>query len=212
MLRDKQVTRARILTAVGDILSRQGFAGLGINSIAKTAGVDKVLIYRYFGDLNGLLRVFAEENPAAHSLPQLVWPPREKGMTAAATTALLLREQLQELRRRPVAQATTLAELIESNPLTDLHAVAREKMGKEYLSRLPFDQEKHPECDLGAMFALLHAGITHLVSSAPHLDYYQGIDLKSARGWKRIEQVITSLVEGYFDHHESSPPGAKSPR
>ena len=203
MLRDKQATRTRILAAVGEVLSRQGFVGLGVNSVAKVAGVDKVLIYRYFGDMNGLLKVYADENPATYSPPSMAWPPRERGLSAAAITAMILREQLQELRRRPVARATVVAELQTGNTLSELYAAAREKMGKEYLSRLPFDQEKHPDCDLGAMFALLHAGLTHLAVSASGTDFYQGIDLKSARGWKRIEQAIEELVSAYFQAQEA---------
>jgi AcrR family transcriptional regulator len=203
MLRDKQVTRARILAAVGEILSHQGFSELGVNTIAKKAGVDKVLIYRYFGDLDRLLKAYADESPTAASPPPLTWPPREKAMSPAATTALLLREQLEELRRRPVAQEAIRCAFQDGNSLTDMFAVAREKMVREYLARIAFDQEKHPECDLGAVFALIHAGLTHLVVSAPRTDFYQGIDLKSARGWKRIEKAIDDVVAAYFKAHET---------
>ncbi len=205
MIRDKEATRARILAAVGTVLSRRGFAKFGINSIAKEAGVDKVLIYRYFGGLDRLLKAYAEENLDAYTIPPLAWPPHEKNIPPALTTSVLLRDQLEELRRRPVAQETLRWELQSPNTLTDLIATAREKMAKEYLARLPFDHEKHPDCDLGALFALLHAGITHMVASAPKLDYYQGIDLKSARGWKRIEQMIDALVQAYFGRHAAQP-------
>lgn len=203
MKRDKEATRAKILEAVGGILSRHGFARLGINSVAEEAGVDKVLIYRYFGGLEELLRVYADEYPAACGLPPLAWPPREKMFLPSVITSMLLQNQLDELRRRPVAQETIRWELQDSNTLTNLIASVREKMAKEYLARLPFDMERHPECDLGAVLALLHAGISHLVVSAAKLDYYQGIDLKSARGWKRVEQVIGALVDGYFKPYES---------
>jgi len=171
---------------------------LGINSIAKKAGVDKVLIYRYFGGLDGLLKAYAEDNPASWSPPALAWPPRGEAISPAATTALLMREQLEELRRRPVAQETVRWELQDSNALTEHFAEAREKMVKDYLAKIHFDPAKYPNCDLAAVFALLHAGISYLVVSAAKLDYYQGIDLKSARGWKRVEQAIDALLAGYF--------------
>jgi AcrR family transcriptional regulator len=201
MPRDKQATRARILSAVGEVLSKQGFARLGVNSVAHEAGVDKVLIYRYFGDLDGLLRTYVEDNPVACSPPPLAWPAREKAISPGVTTTLLLCEQLEELRRRPVVQEMIRGELHESNILTQQCATARERMVKEYLARLPFDQERHPDADLGAVFALLHAGITHLVVSAQKIDFYQGIDLKSARGWKRVERAVQALVEAYFERH-----------
>ena len=53
--RDREATEARILNAVGEVLARDGFGAIGVNAIAKQAGVDKVLIYRYFGGLPELL-------------------------------------------------------------------------------------------------------------------------------------------------------------
>ncbi len=47
--RSKETTRLRLISAVGTLLARQGFNALGINAVAEEAGVDKVLIYRYFG-------------------------------------------------------------------------------------------------------------------------------------------------------------------
>ncbi len=197
--RDKQQTRARILAAVGDILLNQGFEKLGINSVAGAAGVDKVLIYRYFGDLNGLLTAYADENADSAALPPLAWPSRERLLDPAAVTSALLKNQLEELRRRPLAQATLRSEIHDENVLTQKLSPAREKLAREYLAKLPLDLDKHPELDPGTVFALIHAGISYLVVSASRLDAYQGIDLKSARGWKRIEQAIDKLVAGYFN-------------
>jgi AcrR family transcriptional regulator len=202
--RDKQATRARILAAVGTILSRHGFAKLGVNSIANEAGIDKVLIYRYFGNLEGLLEAYVEDNEASVSLPPLSWPSRERVSGPAAVTSALLCDQLEELRRRPIAQATLRCESQSGNIVTDRLSLAREKMAKEYLSKLPFNLEKHPHADPGAVFALLHAGISYLVLNAARIDFYQGIDLKSARGWKRIERAIDTLVATYFERESES--------
>ena len=51
--------RARILAAVGALIMRDGLAGVGINALAREAGCDKVLIYRYFGDLDGVYAAYA---------------------------------------------------------------------------------------------------------------------------------------------------------
>src|SRR5271165_6207833 len=59
--RDREETRKKILAAMSQLLARKGSRGLGINAIAREAGVDKVLIYRYFGGLPDLYRAFAVE-------------------------------------------------------------------------------------------------------------------------------------------------------
>ena len=45
----------RLLIAVSQIIENEGFSKIGVNKIAKQAKCDKVLIYRYFGGLEGLL-------------------------------------------------------------------------------------------------------------------------------------------------------------
>ena len=60
MPRSRINTQRKILQAVEDLLLGPGFTELGINAIARVAGCDKVLIYRYFGGFDGLLQSFAE--------------------------------------------------------------------------------------------------------------------------------------------------------
>ena len=45
----------RIREAAAGLLAEKGFEAWGINAIARAAGCDKVLIYRYFESLDGLL-------------------------------------------------------------------------------------------------------------------------------------------------------------
>lgn len=54
-VRDAQRTRARILAAAMTAFSRAGYAETGVREIAAEAGVDPVLIRRYFGSKAGLL-------------------------------------------------------------------------------------------------------------------------------------------------------------
>ena len=74
-MRDREETRAKILEAVGKILAEEGFQGIGINNVSRRAGVDKVLIYRYFGDLPGLLREFASSGDYWPSMKALIERP-----------------------------------------------------------------------------------------------------------------------------------------
>ena len=47
--RNRQMTMERILRAMGDTMAERGTEKAGINAVAERAGVNKVLIYRYFG-------------------------------------------------------------------------------------------------------------------------------------------------------------------
>ena len=58
--RNRLDTEQKILRALQQVLLEQGFPAVGINAIARQAGCDKVLIYRYFDGLQGLLQTFSE--------------------------------------------------------------------------------------------------------------------------------------------------------
>lgn len=53
--RNKERSREKFLEAVGTLLKTKGHAELKVNAIAAEAGVDKKMIYRYFGSVDGLL-------------------------------------------------------------------------------------------------------------------------------------------------------------
>jgi AcrR family transcriptional regulator len=55
MPRNRQQTENRIREAARRLLRENGFEAWGVNGIARAAGVDKVLIYRYFQSVDGLL-------------------------------------------------------------------------------------------------------------------------------------------------------------
>ena len=54
-------TEKRLLEAVSRVIEDEGFTKIGINRIARQAQCDKVLIYRYFGGLDGLLVAWAKQ-------------------------------------------------------------------------------------------------------------------------------------------------------
>lgn len=60
-MKNKEHTKRRLLDAVGDIIKKNGIGGLGVNKVAKKAGVSKILIYRYFGDFEQLIKTYILE-------------------------------------------------------------------------------------------------------------------------------------------------------
>lgn len=60
-MKNKENTKRRLLDAVGDIIKKSGTGGLGVNKVAKKAGVSKILIYRYFGNLEQLIKTYVLE-------------------------------------------------------------------------------------------------------------------------------------------------------
>jgi AcrR family transcriptional regulator len=197
MTRDSQQTRKKIIGAVGRLLSRSGFRNIGINAVAREASVDKVLIYRYFGGMQDLLRAYAEEGD--------FWPTAEELLAGfggqlpsnnAELAAKLLIEFGRALRRRPITQEIMRWELLERNELTEALAHYREEQGMK-LIRMVRDSKV---LDLQALGSLLSAGQAYLILRSKTAKVYNGLELDSDGDWKRIEKSITHLVRLAFGH------------
>ncbi len=199
-MRDREETRAKILEAVGKILAEEGFQGIGINNVSRRAGVDKVLIYRYFGDLPGLLREFASSADYWPSMKVLIenaekasFPPH-----AADLAVALLKGYIRELSGSTSAQELLLGELVSRNELSEASAKKRERQGADLIEALKRAAPGAESIDIAAMCALLSAGLTFLMLRARTSDAYLGIDISSEGGWLRIEQAMEELVRGVF--------------
>lgn len=69
--RSRSNTEAKFLNAVMELVALEGCGALGINAIAHQAGADKVLIYRYFKNLEGLLQRVADNRQWLPSVDEL---------------------------------------------------------------------------------------------------------------------------------------------
>ena len=59
-IRDKHRTKEKLIKTVGEIIKSKGFHELKITNIAKVAGVDKKLIYKYFGTVENLINSYLQ--------------------------------------------------------------------------------------------------------------------------------------------------------
>lgn len=63
--RDAEATRRTLLAAATQVFADHGFAGARVDEIARRAGVNKRMIYAYFGDKEGLYRQVLSSRLAA---------------------------------------------------------------------------------------------------------------------------------------------------
>ncbi|MEO7380512.1 MAG: TetR/AcrR family transcriptional regulator [Paracoccaceae bacterium] len=124
MSRNKDETRQRILDAALALAGEEGFAALGINAVARRAGADKQLIYRYFGGLEGLLAAAGADvaaRMAAALTPALVAPP-DSYAELAERLALALYDQM---CADSMYRQLRLMEASAPSPATDAFRAAR---------------------------------------------------------------------------------------
>ena len=201
MSRNKTQTMKKILDAVGQVLSQSGANNLGVNAVARRADVDKALIYRYFGSLDGLLLAYAKESSLWPDISDLIGESGHISRTDNTRSILgeFLLNQLKEMRRRKVTQEVMRAEIFTENALTRSLSETREKQKSDLLNKLSMTKSWLMDKDIEALLALLSAGISYMVLRSKFSDKHMGIDLHSNFGWKRLERLAGDLVTAYCD-------------
>ena len=192
MVRGREQTRQRILQAVSTLLLEQGFPAFGVNAIARTAGCDKVLIYRYFGGIEGLLQEFAESHDLWWQVSDIVTE------TVADCQQLDLNEYLQtllgryvtELESRPLTLEIMAWEMSEDNNLTRELQRIRSERGMQLVKRIR-ELYQQPNVDIGGTLGVFGAAVNYLVIRTRR----QSRQYRTEEWW-RLQQTITRLMSG----------------
>ena len=195
MTRSRLKTEQRILDAVGTILLEQGYPAVGINAIARQAGCDKVLIYRYFGGFDELLLTFAETTTLWWEVDEII------NETAAECAHIALPDYLQTLlsryvtalESRPLALEIMAWELSAQNNLTDTLARMRGERGMELVKRIRAYYQQ-PNIDIGGILGVFGAAINYLIIRTRK----QSQQYKKEEWW-RLQQTIGKLLQSYAD-------------
>ena len=193
--RDREATKTRILGAVGVVLARDGFGAVGVNAIAKEAGVDKVLIYRYFGGLPELLREWGTSGRFWPRVAELLGadPEAFHRLDAPERYARFFEHFIDALRERPLTLEILAAEIVERNDLTAILESEREAWGEE-ASRLLAAGEFARRPALRGLTLLLVAGVQYLLVRSRTIRLFGGLDIRSDRDWATLKASVRELA------------------
>lgn len=205
-MRDRKQSEQRLIRAVGDIVAKQGFKGLGVNAVARAAGVDKVLIYRYFDGLPNLLKAYGESGD--------FWPGIAEVLDGdpVGITTLPLQERLERvilgllkaLRSRPQTIEILAWEVVDNNKLTQTLAGIRERWGLRVIEELFPDAGEHSE-DVLALANVLIAGVQYLMIRARRDATYGGLPLDTEEGWLRVQRGVSLACRIETEHCLNEP-------
>ncbi len=195
MTRNRLQTEQRILDAVGIILLEKGYPAVGINAIARQAGCDKVLIYRYFGGFDELLLGFAETTTLWWEVDEIISETAAECAEIALPDYLqtLLSRYVKALEARPMALEIMAWEMSAQNNLTNTLARIRAERGMELVKRIrAFYQQ--PNIDIGGILGVFGAAINYLIIRTRK----QSQQYKTEEWW-RLQQTIAKLLQAYAD-------------
>ena len=197
--RDRAATEAVILAAVGEVLAREGFDGIGVNAVARQAGVDKVLIYRYFGGLPEVLAAWGQSGRFWPDATELLGdaPAAFHALPAAERFARFFEHFVDALRARPLTIEILAAEIAQRNALTVILETEREAWGEQAAALLAGGEfERHPE--MRGIVLLLIAGTQYLLLRARTIRIFGGLDVRSDAGWATLKASVRAMAVAMF--------------
>ena len=184
MKKDRAATEEKIYKAFLDILKDKGPQGVGINAIAKQAGVSKTLIYRYFGGMKGLLLSFAQKGDFFKSL--LTIDEKEDKIENLKS---FIKEGTKELRKNVLTQEILRWQLIENNEDTkSLFKYFNTQIGKTFMIN-----EKDES--LNAAFQLMIGGYVYFTLLSKFNKTFITTDLTSETSWENFDDAIGKAIE-----------------
>ena len=188
-------TEQRLLAAVGEQLAATGFSKLGVNAIARKAGVNKALIYRYYDGLDGLLKAYAEAGDFWPTVEEVIGDPEAfLALPAAERYGLFFERYVSALRRRPQTVEILAWETVDRNELTVYLEDARERWSRDVGAIFARGHAEPPPYDLDAIGALLTSGIHYLLVRGRKIHTFGGVPVQGDAAWERLLRTLTSLL------------------
>lgn len=190
--RDRDATATRLLDAAADLLAQEGFVGLTVNALARRAGCDKVLIYRYFGGLEGVM-------DALGARLDLWIRPTPPAQDAAAgygpVMGTVLLDYLRALRANLLVKRILAWELVQDDELTRRLGAAKSEAIRRWFASVRERAGQAPSAtDAPAINAILLAAVHHLALREDSGGGFAGLDLTLPETWTRIEAALEELV------------------
>lgn len=195
--RDRDATEAAILQAALTLLAEQGFAALGVNAIARAAGCDKQLVYRYFGGREGLVDAMGAAL-ARRMTDHLAQVPLPADAGYGQRVQHLLFGWAGVLRDDPLLRALLVWEISDPAPEVRRLSEARGRaMGVWVMQALA--GARAPEgVDAAVVNAMLIGGVQQMVLAAATAGRFSGVELRTATDWDRVSRGLTGMVTALY--------------
>lgn len=197
--RNKNKSKQDLINAVGELLTTKGYSSLKVNNIAATAGLDKKLIYKYFGGTEELLDEYILNqdfwaNVTSEKIPQVI---NDGGKEL---TKLMLTSQFDFLEKNEELQKILLWSLSEERKSLKNLIETQEKNGEMIFTTITdkFFGEKSRE--FRAISAIMVSGIYYLnMYAKKNGSVFCGIDLSEEEGKQEIKNAITKMVDKIYE-------------
>ncbi len=205
---NKERTKQKLIDAVGKILMREGFQNIKVNRIEYVSKVSKKLIYRYFGNLNGLIKAYLQQKDFWNiELQKTMGLERDPAPLGADEIFDILKNNFDFLEHSREMQKLILWGVSEKNKTHREIAANREKYGEPVLKRADLVFEKSG-VDFRAVLVLLVSAAYYIVPHTQMLGTTMcGIDTTKKEERERVLDAMRMVIELCYQQAEK---GAKA--
>ncbi|WP_426478914.1 TetR/AcrR family transcriptional regulator [Chryseobacterium sp. CBSDS_008] len=202
-IRNKERSKKKFLDAVGKILKTKGYAGLKINDIAATAGVDKKMIYTYFGGMDGLMDEYVRTQDfwvkATSEEVEKMKPNLEDG--GRQFIEHMLTSQFDYVYTNKEAQKLLLWTISEPRKSLKKLIDTQEENG-EYIFKLLMESRFKENMDIyRSIMAIMVSGLYYLnMFASLNGSIFCGIDTNTPEGREKIKKAISFMVEQTYEN------------
>ncbi|HFK5564655.1 TPA: TetR/AcrR family transcriptional regulator [Elizabethkingia anophelis] len=198
-IRNKEKTKQKLLNAVGKILATKGYSELKVSKIATVAGLDKKLIYSYFGSTDKLIDEYIKSQDFwANVDDQEIMASGFTDGGQEITTNMIL-QQYDTLAKNKEYQKIILWGISETRPSLRKLADDREAVGNPLLDQVidPLFKEKSKE--YRAILAMLVAGAYYLnLHFAVNGSTFCGLDFNKEEDAKILKEAIATIIDDQY--------------
>lgn len=188
--KDREATENMLLEAVGELVAEEGFENLGVNAVAARAGVSKMLIYRYFESLDGLIAAYIRKRDFwINYRPEI---PKKKHL--AEFLKQMFRGQIERLRNDTTLKRLYRWELMGNNALIAELRQQREATGL-WLVESVSELTGRPRSELAVIATMISASVSYLALLEENCPAYNGIPLQQNMGWEQYAAGIDALID-----------------
>ena len=201
-IRNKERSKKKFLDAVGKILKTKGYAGLKINDIAATAGVDKKMIYTYFGGMDGLMDEYVRTQDfwvkVNSEEVEKMKPNLEDGGQEFIRHMLL--SQFDYVYTNKEAQKLLLWTISEPRKSLKKLIDTQEENG-EYIFKLLMESHFKDKMDTyRSIMAIMVSGLYYLnMFASLNGSIFCGIDVNTPEGREKIKKAISFMVDQTYE-------------
>jgi hypothetical protein len=201
-IRNKERSKEKFLEAVGKILETEGYQGLKVNNIAATAGVDKKMIYSYFGGTDQLIDEYINSQDfwsnVKGDIPEINDGGRE-------LSKISLTQQFDYIAENKSLQTILLWGLAEKRNCLQQIANERERNGELLLTQITDPYFGNDASQYRSIMAILISGIYYLnMYRGMNVDTFCGIDLTKEEGSAEIKKALEKLIDLVYDDRDKN--------